>query len=248
MIKNLRKYIFIGKTLFFPKEKILVIGDLHLGFEKMLRKAGLEFPIEQFEGIKEEIEKTIKHIKARYGKIDKIILLGDLKHHYSFELEERKELNQLVSFLRKYVENENRIIFIRGNHEKNDKNGKYVDYHIEKDIVFVHGDRDFLDLYDKRINLIVMGHLHPSVTLRDEMKIRNEKYKCFLVGRHKKKEVVILPSFLSLTEGIAANEMDEIMKNDFSIITREELEDFEVFVCRGVGEEALGFGKLGEMG
>ena len=36
-----KKYIFVGKTLFFPKEKILVIGDLHIGYEAMLRQSGI---------------------------------------------------------------------------------------------------------------------------------------------------------------------------------------------------------------
>jgi metallophosphoesterase superfamily enzyme len=89
-----------------------------------------------------------------------------------------------------------------------------------------------------------MGHLHPSITLRDEMKIKNEKYKCFLQGRFKKKDFIILPSFLSLTEGVAANEMEEIMDNKFSIIPNKELDNFEVFVCQDLGEEALDFGKL----
>jgi hypothetical protein len=237
------RYVLIGKTLFFPKEKILVIGDLHLGFEKMLRNQGLDFPIKQFEGIKEELEQTIKHIKARFGKIEEIVLLGDIKHHYSFEPEEKKEVSKLLLFLKKYVK-ENKIIFIRGNHEKNDKSEKYLDYYIVKDIVFIHGHREFLEIYDKKINLIVMGHLHPSVTLRDEMKIRNEKYKCFLIGRHKKKDIVILPSFLSFTEGVATNEIDEIMENSFSIIPSKILSTFDVFVVNSIGEEALAFGKL----
>lgn len=238
-----KKYVFIGKTLFFPKEKILVIGDLHLGFEKMLRNQGLDFPVKQFEGIKEELENTFKYIKAKYGKIEEIVLLGDIKHHYSFELEEQKEVNRFLTFLKKYID-ENKIVFIRGNHEKNDKNGKYLDYYIFKDIAFIHGHRDFLEIYDKKINIVIMGHLHPSVTLRDQMKIRNEKYKCFLVGRHKKKDFIVVPSFLSFTEGVAANEIEEINDHSFSIVPNEELDDFEVYVVSEVGEEALSFGKL----
>jgi len=247
MDKKHPKYIFIGKTLFFPKEKILCVGDLHLGFEKMLKSNGLEFPVKQFEGIKKELEEVILHINTRYGKIEKIIFLGDIKHHYGFELEEKKEVLKLLGFLKKYVRDENKIIFIRGNHEKNDKNGKYIDYFIEKDIAFIHGDRDFLEIYDKTVNLIVMGHLHPGITLRDEMKIRNEKYKCFLVGRYKKKEIVIVPSFLSFTEGVAANEIEEIMDNRFSIIPNSELSDFQVFACNELGEDALDFGRLEEL-
>ena len=241
-----KKYVFIGKTLWFPKEKILVVGDLHLGYETNLKSRGLEVPIKQFEEMQEELKRTLAHIKGRYGKIEEIVFLGDVKHHFGFIGEEKREITKLIGFLRKYVENENRIIFVRGNHEKNDNNGKLVNYYIIKDIAFVHGNRDFLEIYDKKINLIVMGHLHPTVTISDKMKVKREKFKCFLIGKWKKKEIVILPSFLSIKEGVSANEFsDEIARGyDFSIIPQKELENFEVFVCQDIGEEALGFGKL----
>jgi putative SbcD/Mre11-related phosphoesterase len=244
-----KKYIFIGKTLFFPSEKIVVVGDLHLGYEKALRHRGLEVPLRQFEEMKEEFSKTLENIKARFGKIEEIIFLGDIKHHFNYIGEEKEEINKLISFLRKYVENENRIIFIRGNHEKNDKNKKFLDYYIVKDIAFIHGDREFLEIYSKNINLIVIGHLHPTVTISDEMKIKREKYKCFLVGRFKKKDFVIIPSFLSITEGVSANEFNEEKAGDanFCIIPSSELDNFEVYVCVDVGEEALSFGRLRDL-
>lgn len=242
MVKN-QRYCFVGKTLFFIKEKILVVGDLHLGYEEALRQRGLDVPLNQFEEMKEELEKTILNIKARYGKIEQVIFLGDIKHHFNYMATEREELKKLISFLKKYVE-ENNIIFIRGNHEKNEKNGKYVDYYILKDIAFIHGHRDFLEIYAKEINLVVMGHLHPTITLSDKMKIKREKYKCFLVGKYKNKEIIIVPSFLSITEGVAANEFNDESGYDFSIVPNKELENFRVFTVSELGEEALDFGKL----
>jgi len=243
MVGN-KKYIFVGKTIFFPKEKIVVVGDLHLGYEAALRKRGLDVPLNQFNEMEKELSATLDNIKARFGKISEIVFLGDVKHHFGYMGEERDEMLKLIRFLRKYVENENRIIFIRGNHEKNEKNQKFIDYYIVKDIAFVHGNKEFLEIYSKDINLVVMGHLHPTVTISDKMKIKREKYKCFLVGRYKNKEFVILPSFLSITEGVSANEFSDEEGYDFSIVPQSSLEDFEVFVCSNVGEEALSFGKL----
>jgi len=238
-----QKYVFIGKTLFFPKERVLVVGDLHLGYEEALRQRGLEIPINQFKEVTEELEKTIENIRARYGKIEEIIFLGDIKHHFNYLATEREGLRRLISFLRKFGIEENHVIFIRGNHEKNEKNGKYCDFYILKDIVFVHGHKDFLELYDKKINLIIMGHIHPTVTLSDEMKVKVEKFKCFLVGRHKNKDFVVLPSFISLTEGVNVGEFDE-NERDFSIVPQSELMNFDVYVASEPGEEALCFGKL----
>ena len=247
-----QKYVFIGKTLFFPKEKVLAIGDLHLGYEESLKARGLEMPINQAKESLEEIENLLKNIKAKFGKIEYIVLLGDIKHSFGFIRTEKESLAKLLSLFKKYVENENRIIFIRGNHERNDKNGKYLDYFIVKDIAFVHGDRDFLEIYDKTVNIIVMGHLHPTITLRDKMKIKIEKYKCFLVGRCRKKDFVVVPSFLNITEGVSANEFFEDLENihDFSIIPQKELVKFEVYAALPLEDEgggALRFGVLGDI-
>ncbi len=239
-----KKYIFIGKTLFFPKEKLLVVGDLHLGYEEYLRTRGLDVPIQQFEEIAEELGKIMDYIKSVYGKIEMIIFLGDIKHHFGYIANEKGEIKKLFSFLRKRGFEENRIIFIRGNHEKNDKNGKYQDYYIVKDIIFIHGYMEFIEIYEKNINLVVMGHIHPAITLQDKMKIRTEKYKCFLEGRYKKKDFVILPSFISATEGVSASELNDEKGYDFSIIPNKELENFEVYVVSEIGEKALNFGKL----
>lgn len=249
-MKN-NKYKFVGKTLYFPKENILAVGDMHLGYESALKSRGLEVPIRQFEEMSEELGNILDYIKARHGKISeiKIVFLGDIKHHFGFAASEKEEIKKLLSFLRKKGIDENKAIFIRGNHEKNDKSGKFIDYYIAKDIAFVHGHREFLEIYAKEINLIVLGHLHPTVTLSDKMKIKREKYKCFLTGRWKKKDAVILPSFISASEGVSFSEFIDGLDYDLSFIPNKELENFEVFVVQDVGaeKEALDFGKLGKL-
>ncbi len=245
-----KKYVFIGKTLFFPLEKILAVGDLHLGYEEYLRTRGLDVPIRQFEEVAEELGKTMKYIKAKYGRIEQVIFLGDVKHHFGYIASEKEEIKKLLSFLLKAGIEEKNVIFIRGNHEKNDKSGKFFDFYIAKDIAFVHGHREFPEIYAKEINLVVMGHLHPTVTLSDKMKIKREKYKCFLAGRYKKKDFVVLPSFISATEGVSLNEFADEMGYDMSIIPNSELGNFEAYAVSesgnaGSGKEgALNFGKL----
>jgi metallophosphoesterase superfamily enzyme len=93
-----------------------------------------------------------------------------------------------------------------------------------------------------------MGHIHPTITLSDKMNIKREKYKSFLIGRHKKKDFIILPSFIGITEGISANEFADEKGYDFSIIPLKELENFDVYVVQDPNisseSEALCFGKL----
>ena len=242
----MKKYSFIGKSLFFEKERIVVFGDLHLGYEENLRLHGLEIHINKFKEMKEEVKNTLKFIKTTLGKIEKIIFLGDVKHSFGFIAYEKKYINELIKISKDYLENENRIIFIRGNHEKNEKNEKFLDFYVEKDIVFIHGNKEFLEMYDKKINLVIMGHVHPTIILKDKMKIKGEKYKCFLTGRHIGKDFIVVPSFLSITEGISSTEFSD-EERDFSVIPTKELKNFEVFVCQELGEKALDFGKLGAL-
>ncbi len=86
--------------------------------------------------------------------------------------------------------------------------------------------------------MIVAGHRHPAVVLGDRYK--TERYKCFLVGKYKKKKIIVLPSFFPFVEG---SEISEIEDNRM-FIPEKNLREFEAYV---VGEEVYCFGKVGEI-
>jgi len=238
------KYEMIGKCLYFPNEKIVCVGDLHLGFEKMLHKSGVLFPMDQIKIVIGELEEIFKEIlECRKNKIEKIVLLGDLQHMFKYDKDEKFDVFELFQFLRGYVDEEN-IIVIRGNHDKIDLGKEFVDYFVENEIIFMHGHKDFLESYNKKIKLIVMGHLHSSVVLEDNQEVKKEEYKCFLKGKWKGKKVVSLPSFLPFVEGGKI----ENYKEDMAMIPKKDLSNFEVFVVNeNLDEEALGFGKLKDL-
>ncbi len=223
-----KDFTFISKTLFFPKQGILVIGDLHLGYDEMIKDQGINLLFDQLEETKKEIEIIIKRIKAIYT-LKKIILLGDMKHHFQFQKQEVSDLRNFLRFLEKYVSKES-IILIRGNHDTFTFNDYTLnDFYIENDIAFTHGEKDFLELYDKKIKTIVTSHIHPAVLIRDKINIKREKYKCFLVGKYKKKQFIILPSFFSIIEG---SEISEYKKGEpyQQLIPKNKLKSFETYV------------------
>jgi hypothetical protein len=245
---NSTKYEMIGKTLYFPEQKILVIGDLHLGYEEKLHNQGIMVPLNQMKKILEEFEELFNYFKKKKKKIEKIIFLGDIKHYFPYNKEEKFRVHKLLSFLREHLEEEN-IIFIRGNHDKIDLGKKFVDHYIERDLCFFHGDKDFVELWDKKIKMLVMAHIHPSIVLTEEKGVKKEKYKCFLKGKFKNKEIIIVPSFLPYVEGKVVSERDDNEK--FSMfISKQKIMNFEVFV---VNEDlydkkgALKFGKLNKL-
>ncbi|MDP2628939.1 MAG: metallophosphoesterase [Nanoarchaeota archaeon] len=233
------KYKLISKTIFFPEKGILAVGDLHLGYDRFLQEQGIIIPFNQLEQSKKDLEKTIKEISKK-NKIKRIILLGDVKHFFGFQKQELFDVRDFLEFLERFVDREN-IILIKGNHEKFSISGyEFQDYFIDGEIAFVHGNKNFPEIFDKRIKTIVMGHMHPAILLKDKNKIKKEKFKCFLVGDYKKKKIIVVPSFFPFIEG--TEYYDKFLGEDFSIIPFKKLGNFECFI---IGKEKIyNFGKL----
>jgi uncharacterized protein len=238
-----KPYLFIGKTIFFPEKGILAVGDLHLGFEFKLQQSGVLVPEMQIQEIKEELKDTFNEIEKRNFKLKKIVFIGDIKHSFSYEWKEKNYFRELLNFLKEHVKDKD-IILIKGNHDTIDYSfsDRLKDYFIDGEIAFTHGHQAFPEIFDKKIKIIVMGHLHPSVILSDSQNIKREKYKCFMEGTFKSKKIIILPSFLATIEGTTINNIEEEYEDYFSIIPKKSLINFEVYI---VGEkEVYDFGKI----
>ncbi len=239
-------YVFIGKTLFFPEKGILAIGDLHLGFEYQLQQSGVLVPENQVREIIEELKAIFEEIKEKNFKLRKIVFIGDIKHSFSYEWREKNYFNEVIDFLRNYV-GEKDIILIKGNHDTIDYSfsDKLQDYFLDGEIAFCHGHVLLEEVFDKKIETIVMGHIHPSVIISDEQNIKREKYKCFLVGKFRGKEIIIMPSFLMTVEGSNVNNLEDEYEDYFSIIPKKIMMNFEIFV---VGENGVyDFGKIRDL-
>jgi len=239
----MKDYLFIGKTIFFPKHGILAVGDLHLGYEYKMQQSGVLVPEAQVEEIKTELKEIFEEIKEKNFKLKKIVFIGDIKHSFSYEWKEKNYFREILSFLKNYIEDKN-IILIKGNHDTIDYSfsERLKDYFIEGELAFSHGHEAFPEIFDKKIKTIVIGHLHPSIILSDKQNIKREKYKCFLVGKFREKEIIILPSFLATIEGTTINSINDEYEDYFSIIPKKSLMSFETFV---VGEkEVYDFGKI----
>ncbi len=244
--KEFNNFEFLNKTVYFPKHEILAIGDLHLGYEYMLRESGIHLPLEQIKNTISEIVKIINLLRLSGKKVSKVVFLGDIKHYFAFHKGERNLFLDLMQEIEKHVKREN-IIVIKGNHEKlaNLADKYFVDFYIQDELAFIHGDEEIKEVFDKNnikskeIKTIVMGHLHPAITITDKQGIKSEKYKCFLVGSYKNKQIIILPSFLPMIEGTSVN---EFLSDSSCIIPKNKLINFNIFA---IGEhKTYDFGKL----
>jgi putative SbcD/Mre11-related phosphoesterase len=235
-----KEFDLINKAIYFSKTKTLAIGDLHLGHEFTFRESGSLMPATQMSSTKKELNKIFEKLKKEKKEIDKVIFLGDVKHFFSYEKGEKNRFLDLINLVTKYVKREN-ILVIKGNHEKMAKIADkiLVDFYVLEDTIFIHGDVFYEEILDKKIKNVVMGHLHPAIVLQDPAKIKQERYKCYLIGSYKLKRFFILPSFIPTIEGALVN---SYISDSHSIIPSKSLQNFEVFI---IGKDKIyEFGKL----
>ena len=236
------KHEFISKSVFFPEQGILAIGDLHVGYEESLIQSGILLPEQQVGEIIKDLQNIINEIKKRNYKLKKIIFLGDIKHYFNYEWKEKFNFDKILDFLRNHIKDSD-IVLIKGNHDKFDFSGKEMkNYYFNSGIMFFHGHLGFPQILEERVETWVFGHLHPSVALSDKSNIKYEKYKCFLTGEFQKKEVIVVPSFFGIIEGTPVNE-EGYEREGFSVIPNSELRNFEVHAINDDGE-IFDFGKV----
>jgi len=211
----------IRPSLWLKVSKTLILGDLHLGYEENLQQGGLLIPKFQLEQILLQLQKIFQKIKPK-----QIIINGDLKHQFSkISTQEWNDALRVIDYLQRICKN---IILIRGNHDTiiesiaRQKNLSIVnEYQIDKTLI-IHGDK----LIETDAKIIIIGHEHPAVTLKDQSK--SEKYKCFLKGKWQNKQLIVMPSFNPLLEG--TNLLTQKTLSPFL----DNIDNFEVFA---VGEE-----------
>lgn len=239
----MKEFEFIGKSVWLKKQGILVIADVHIGFEESFARRGVLLPRGEYKIIKEDMKKITENLGGK-GKINEIIILGDLKHEFG-EISSQ-EWHDVIDFLEFLGEKCERIVLVKGNHDKilapiAEKRGLEArDYYISGENCFIHGDKMFPEVLESKVKRIFLGHMHPAITIKEDVK--SETYKCFLVGKWKSKEIIILPSFFPLTEG------SDIEVEDNNLALDLNLKNFEVYVPILDEDKVLKLGKAKNAG
>ncbi len=211
-------------------EDYLVISDLHLGYEQSLNAEGIMIPRFQYPLIIERLEEI-----QEKSSCNNIVINGDLKHE--FGQISRQEWNETQEFLEYLKANFDDIILIKGNHDNFTRFiAEKSDLRVEEcyqigDSLILHGDKipSYLDQAEAE-NLII-GHEHPCIGLRNGERV--EKIKCYLAGKYKDWNLIVMPSFNFVTEGsdiLQERPLSPFLKaipgGDLEIYA---VEDFEVF-------------------
>lgn len=241
--------IFIVRlSLLIPKEKKLIIGDLQLGYESMMNRQGILMPWTNFEDINKELMKTFGKIKADFGieKLDEIIINGDLKHEFSKVSEQEwREILKMVDFLHQHC---SKITIVKGNHDTflgpvTSKRNVEIKEHCfieSKKLLISHGhDSEKIEKNEdfKKADTLIIGHEHPSISLKEGTK--TEKYKCFLQGKYRNKILVVQPSLSMLTKGT-----DILEGNHLSQYLNQNLSNFRIWLFE---DKIYYFGKVKDL-
>ncbi len=177
-------------------EDYLIISDLHLGYEQSLNAEGIMIPRFQYPLIIERL----KEIQEK-SSCSNIVVNGDLKHE--FGQISRQEWNETREFLEYLKTNFNDIVLIKGNHDNFTRFiANKTDLEVEEsfpigDSLVLHGDK-IIDP-DPDIKKLIIGHEHPCIGLRSGERL--EKIKCYLAGKYKDSNLLVMPSFNFVTEG-----------------------------------------------
>ena len=193
----------------------------------------------QFDEIMKRLEKIFSRLKGK--KIERIVVNGDLKHEFStISDQEWRHTLKLLDFFEKHC---NEIILIKGNHDTilgpiaKKRNIRVMDHFIINNILIIHGDVIPSKTLLKGVKTIIIGHEHPAVSVREGP--RAELFKAFLVGKWKKYNLVVQPSFNLVTEGT------DVLKEEVLIpFLKGNLRNLNAII---VGDKLYNFGKIKDL-
>ena len=178
------------RCLVMAEGPTVVLGDLHLGYERALEQEGMYVPRTNTSAIKD----ALNDILFRYESA-RVVLLGDVKHDFRRSgFEEKREVRSVLELISEAAE----AVVIRGNHDNyiqniiNDQGILAVDY------VDIMGYRLEHGHVDSGVRPVIIGHEHPSVRIPGAVG-GGLKIQCFVHAR--KEGVIVLPPFSPFSSG-----------------------------------------------
>lgn len=201
--------------------KTLLISDIHFGFEAELAEKGIHIPSQTWK-LRDLLLKLIRETSA-----ERVIVLGDLKHQVP--LSSWIEWREMPKVLRDLKEMGVEILLVPGNHDGGIEAmlGDTVSYHPSRGMLLDAEQRIFIfhghtwpsgEAVDS--DVIVMGHLHPMVSLRTDVGVALRKRVWLLLNgdrkllgerlgvkskRRSRLRLVVMPAFNPMLTGISVN-------------------------------------------
>lgn len=168
----------------------VVLGDLHLGYEKALEEEGMYLPRFNTESIRESLNRII----CKYDP-KRIVLLGDIKHDFKrTRYEGKEEVRKIVELLMNAAD----VIVVKGNHDNFLQNILQDTGLMAVDYVDMCGFRMEHGHVDSGKRPVIIGHEHPSVRINSSL-CGGLKLQCYLYL--KDDGIIVIPPFSPLSMG-----------------------------------------------
>ncbi len=218
--------------VFFEELGLLAVSDLQLGYEAVLQSQGIQMPYSQYDAIENALKGMLEETRAK-----KLLINGDIKHEFSKALQQ--EWDEVLALLRFLKRQNIATVFVKGNHDNyiarilRSQQLKLVEAYEEQGFLFVHGHKR-LEEYEnhrnwKPFHTLVLGHVHPAVSLRDDVGFLH-KYKCALKGKWRGKNVVVLPALSPLAAGFDVTRSEATPEYVSPILRKCKIGNFVPFV------------------
>ena len=180
-------------------ERVLCVGDLHIGIEADMRFRGVIVPSQT-----RRMEKDLKDLAEG---VDRLVIIGDVKHQVPGST--KQEHVEVPRFFNGLLNHYPKIDLVKGNHDTDiermlpsrvvvhDQGGFVLD-----DVGFVHGHA-WPSEETMSSRLLVMGHNHPAVIFEDGLH-HNQVERCWVRCRFKDgsdryprlpEEAIMIPAF-----------------------------------------------------
>jgi metallophosphoesterase superfamily enzyme len=169
-------------ALWLPDFRTAILADLHLGYTWAQRRRGELGPLDAG-GATERLRVALDELRP-----SRVILLGDLYHAPRPSAAERRLVEDALSLVT------GELVLVRGNHDRR----------IERDfakaavpewrapgLIAVHGDA-----IPESDDLLILGHFHPVVKLRDAAGAWR-RYPAFVIGPR----ICLLPALSDFSVG-----------------------------------------------
>jgi DNA ligase-associated metallophosphoesterase len=191
------------RTLFWKKEKTLILSDLHIGKTAHFRKNGIALANHI---MKNDLERL--SILIEYFQPEKFIVVGDLLH-----AGDNSDVDEFCSWRNQYPDLQ--FYLIEGNHDRISKRLEsklclnFKSKSLETDgFIFIH------DFEKEQEKFQITGHIHPGFVINSPVK--NIKLPCFVVTENQ----LLLPAFSEFT-GLDTKNLPK--KGRFYVFTDAEI-------------------------
>jgi len=216
------------RCLIIDEGPTVVIGDLHLGYERALEGEGIYLPRVNTNSIKDSLNRIICRYEPR-----RIVLLGDIKHDFSkAPYECRLEVTKVIKMLTDAAE----TTVVKGNHDnflQNILSDIGIDLLDHTDIAGFRLEHGHID---SGVRPVIIGHEHPSVRISGAMS-GSVKIQCFLHSAEA--GIIVIPPFSPFSSGTDLSE-EQFMS---SACKNADMDKASVY---GVSE--IGIMRLGTLG